>query len=123
MPICREEGRKLKYASLKYCTNYNAETNKVSKIYRATITQMPKCRDKESKVKYTELTHCRFQYAETIKAKKKTKKKTEKWNTIDVNMQRQGKQSQICRTEILQLSTCRDKESKLKYTELKDCRF
>ena len=79
---------------------------------------MPKCRDKESKVKYTELNHCRFQYAEAIKAKRNV----EKWNPVDVNMQRRGKQSQICRTEILQLSKCRDEESKLKYTELEDCR-
>ena len=65
MPICREEERKVKYPRLKYYTNYYAETNKVSKIYRTTITQMPKCSGKESKVKYTDLNHCRFQYAET----------------------------------------------------------
>ena len=74
MPICRDEERKVKYARLKYCRNYYAETNKVSKIYRTTILRMPKCRDKESKVKYTELNHCRFQYAEAIKVKRNVEK-------------------------------------------------
>ena len=44
------------------------------------------------------------------------------WNTADVNMQRQGNQSQICRTEILGMSIGRDEEIKLKYTEMKYCR-
>ena len=37
-------------------------------------------------------------------------------------MQREEKQSQIYGIEILQMSKCRDEESKLKYTELQDYR-
>ena len=37
----------------------------------------------------------------------------------DVNKQRRGKQSKVYRIELLQMSICRDEESKLKFTKLK----
>ena len=37
-------------------------------------------------------------------------------------MEIRRKQSKIYRTEIMQMPICRDKERKLKYTELKYCR-
>ena len=37
-------------------------------------------------------------------------------------MQTRGKQSKLYKTEILQMSICRDKEIKVKSTELKYCR-
>ena len=39
-----------------------------------------------------------------------------------VNKQRRGKHSKIYRTEILQMSICRDEETKVKNTELKHSR-
>ena len=77
--------------------------------------------DEESKVKYTELKYCRFQHAETSKAtyslqnrnttdaNMKRREKLSKENNLnnaDVNMQRQSKQIEIYRTEILQISIC-----------------
>ena len=38
-------------------------------------------------------------------------------------MKRQGKQSKIYATQILQMSICRDEVSKSKYTEMKYCRY
>ena len=37
-------------------------------------------------------------------------------------MQRRGKQGKICRTKTLEMSICRDEESKVKYGDLKYCR-
>ena len=48
--------------------------------------------------------------------------KIQNWNNDDVKMQGRIKKNKVYRTEILQMSICRDEESKLKYTELKDCR-
>ena len=77
--------------------------------------------DEESKVKYTELKYYRFQHAETSKAtyslqnrnttdaNMKRREKLSKENNLnnaDVNMQRQSKQIEIYRTEILQISIC-----------------
>ena len=43
-------------------------------------------------------------------------------NTADLNFQRRGKQSEIYRTDTLQMSICRDEESKVKSAELKHWR-
>ena len=73
---------------------------------------MPLFRDKENRVKYTELKYCRPQYAQT----KKTKENLQNWNTVDVNINWWGKQNKIYRTEILQISTCRNEQSNLQFT-------
>ena len=72
-------------------------------------------RDKGTKVKYAELKYCTCQYAERRKAKESILN----WGTADVNMERQGKQSKIYRTKILQTSIFRDEERKVKQRELK----
>ena len=73
------------------------------------------CRPAESKVNNRELNYCRCQYAETTKEKSNI----EKWNTADVIMQRQSKEGQMCKTEMLQTPICKDKETKVRYAELK----
>ena len=76
---------------------------------------MPLFRDEENRVKYTELKYCRPQYTQT----KKTKENIQNWNTVDVNINWRGKQSKIYRTEILQISTCRNEQSNVQFTESK----
>ena len=105
-------------------TWYPADVNmkrrgKQSKICRTEILLMSLCRDEESKIKYIDLKHCRYQYAEIRKPKSNIKN----WNTTDVNMHKQGRQSQIYRTEILEMSVCRDEEGTVKYREIKYCRY
>ena len=49
-------------------------------------------------------------------------KKVQHLNTAVVNMQRQSKESKICKSATLQMAICTDEENKVKHAELNYCR-
>ena len=79
---------------------------------------MPTCRSEKIKVKSPKLKYSNCHYTQTMK----TNSNIQKWNTVDDNMQRFGKQIKVYRTDILQMSICRNEESKVKSTQLKKCK-
>ena len=79
---------------------------------------MPICRGEKSKVKSPKLKYSSCHYAQ----KMKTNSNIQKLNTVDDNMQRLGKQIKVYRTDKLQMSICRNEESKVKSTQLKKCK-
>ena len=128
MLICRDKERKVKDTKLKYCRfQYTAKKHwrwniqrreKQSKIYRNKTLELSVCRNNQRNLKYRELKYCRCQYTET----REPKSNMQNWNTAHVNMQRGGKHRKVYWTEVLQMSIWRDKESKVKFIELKYCR-